>query len=104
MDGVTDTRPLAEGEDPLSAVEQELARYKAVHLDGLPRFVGGAVGTIGYDVMRCIERLPETASTDLDVPDLPSCFPTRWSSSTTPSTSSSCWRTPTTRAIPTPPT
>ena len=52
-----------------------MARYKAVHLDGLPRFVGGAVGTLGYDVVRYIERLPETASTDLDVPDLTFMLP-----------------------------
>jgi anthranilate synthase component 1 len=40
-----------------------------VQLEGLPRFVGGAVGYLSYDVVRYFERLPETATTDLDVPD-----------------------------------
>ncbi|MBN2469351.1 MAG: anthranilate synthase component I [Anaerolineae bacterium] len=69
------TRPLGEGEDPLHAVEAELRQYNAVRVDGLPRLVGGAVGYLGYDVVRYIERLPETASTDLDVPDLAFMFP-----------------------------
>lgn len=73
--GDTATRPLADGEDPLHAVEAELRQYNAVQVDGLPRFVGGAVGYLGYDVVRYIERLPTTATTDLDVPDLAFMFP-----------------------------
>ncbi len=73
--GQAASRPLGEGEDPLHAVEAELRQYQAVRVDGLPRFVGGAVGYLGYDVVRYIERLPETASTDLDVPDLAFMFP-----------------------------
>ncbi|MBZ0277393.1 MAG: anthranilate synthase component I, partial [Anaerolineae bacterium] len=69
LHGETISRPLAAGQDPLHAVKQEFARVKPVQIDGLPRFVGGAVGYIGYDVVRYFERLPETATTDLDVPD-----------------------------------
>jgi anthranilate synthase component 1 len=69
LHGETTTRQLASGQDPLHAIKQEFARVKPVHLDGLPRFVGGAVGYIGYDVVRYFERLPETATEDLDVPD-----------------------------------
>ncbi|MCB9452022.1 MAG: anthranilate synthase component I [Anaerolineaceae bacterium] len=69
LHGETTSRPLAAGQDPLHAVKQEFARVKPVQIEGLPRFVGGAVGYIGYDVVRYFERLPETATSDLDVPD-----------------------------------
>jgi anthranilate synthase component 1 len=35
----------------------------------LPRFAGGAVGYLGYDVVRFFEKLPDTAAPVLDVPD-----------------------------------
>ncbi|HUG93563.1 MAG TPA: anthranilate synthase component I, partial [Planctomycetaceae bacterium] len=44
--------------DPLAELEALLADYRAVHLPGLPRFCGGAVGYAGYDVVRYTERLP----------------------------------------------
>ncbi|QPC80766.1 anthranilate synthase component I [Phototrophicus methaneseepsis] len=68
-DGVINTRPLAEGEDPLHVIKDALAQYQAVVMDGLPRLVGGAVGYISYDVVRYFERLPKTATDELDVPD-----------------------------------
>ncbi len=67
--GVTTTRSLAPGEDPLHIIEQEFERVQPVKLDGLPRFVGGAVGYLSYDVVRYFERLPETATDDLNMPD-----------------------------------
>ena len=73
--GETARRPLSPGEDPLHAVEAELGRYRPVRLEGLPRFVGGAVGYLGYDVVRYVERLPATATIDLDVPDLAFMLP-----------------------------
>lgn len=63
------TRPLALGEDPLQAVKSEFARVKPVHLEGLPRFVGGAVGYLGYDAVRYFERLPNTAVDEMNVPE-----------------------------------
>jgi anthranilate synthase component 1 len=62
-------RLLAEGEDPLSALEELMSRYRFVPAPGLPRFSGGAVGYIGYDVVRFIERLPQLAEDDLGLPD-----------------------------------
>jgi anthranilate synthase component 1 len=70
VDGETTRRDLAPHEDPLNAVEAEFSRYKPVPLEGLPRFVGGAVGFLAYDVVRYFERLPQTATTELDVPDV----------------------------------
>jgi anthranilate synthase component 1 len=70
LHGVTTTRPLNEGEDPLHAVENEFGRVNPVRIEGLPRFVGGAVGCLAYDVVRYFEKLPSTAKRELDVPDV----------------------------------
>ncbi|MBZ0292802.1 MAG: anthranilate synthase component I [Anaerolineae bacterium] len=69
LHGKTVTRELQPGENPLLAVKQEFKRVKPVKIEGLPRFIGGAVGFVGYDVVRYFERLPETAEKELDVPD-----------------------------------
>ncbi len=67
--GVTSTRPLADGEDPLMAVKAEFGRVHPVVVDGLPRFIGGAVGFLSYDAVRSFERLPDTSTDELGVPD-----------------------------------
>jgi anthranilate synthase component I len=69
LNGTTTTRELDADEDPLEAVKREFAQYNPVEVEGLPRFVGGAVGYLSYDVVRHFEKLPETAHDDLDVPD-----------------------------------
>lgn len=73
--GVTTTRPLFDGEDPLDAVKAEFERVKPVPLPGLPRFVGGAVGFLSYDIVRYFERLPATATDELHVPDVAFMLP-----------------------------
>jgi anthranilate synthase component 1 len=40
-----------------------------VVLPGLPRFIGGAVGYVSYDVVRYFENLPATADKTVDVPE-----------------------------------
>ena len=67
--------PPADGEDPLEAVKTEFERVKPVSLPGLPRFVGGAVGFLSYDVVRYFERLPATATDELHVPDVAFMLP-----------------------------
>ncbi len=67
--GVAQRLELAPGEDPLDAIRRELQQVTCIRVDGLPRFIGGAVGYLGYDVVRFFERLPATAPRDLDVPD-----------------------------------
>jgi anthranilate synthase component 1 len=57
------------GRDPLDALRHFLQPYEAVPISGLPRFFGGAVGFLSYDVVRHIERLPNTARDELDLPD-----------------------------------
>lgn len=62
-------RELAAGEDILDVLKAELSRFRPAELPGLPRFNGGVVGCLGYDVVREFERLPETAARVLDAPD-----------------------------------
>ena len=38
--------------DPLAQVEQELSEYHVAPVEGLPRFHGGAVGFLSYEVAR----------------------------------------------------
>ena len=47
-----------EGVDPLVFVRNYLARYTPVEISGIPRFFGGAVGYLGYDMVRHFEHLP----------------------------------------------
>jgi len=44
---------------PLLELKKFLSPYKPVVVPGLPRFYGGAVGYLGYDMVRHIEGLPE---------------------------------------------
>ena len=41
--------------DPVAAVEAMLSQYRPVEVEGLPRFWGGAVGWVGYDIVRTFE-------------------------------------------------
>jgi len=47
----------------------EVKRYRAPELPNLPRFFGGAVGFLAYDIVRCFEKIPESAADDLGTPD-----------------------------------
>jgi anthranilate synthase component 1 len=62
-------RALGPNEDILGALEAELGRFRPAAVPGLPRFSGGAVGYLGYDVVRFFERLPATAESTLNIPD-----------------------------------
>jgi len=63
------SRTLAPGEDPLDVL-RSLMPDAPVPVEGLPPFVGGAVGTMAYDLVRFFERLPDANPDDLDFPDL----------------------------------
>jgi len=55
--------------NPLVGLKDILARYQPVDVEGLPRFSGGAVGFVSYDMVRSFEELPEDTMDDLQVPD-----------------------------------
>jgi anthranilate synthase component 1 len=54
---------------PVDHLAQTMRRHPAVEVPGLPRFTGGAVGYLGYDVVRSIEDLPHPPADDRDLPD-----------------------------------
>jgi anthranilate synthase component 1 len=63
---------IASGDDALVPLRDLLGRYEFVETPGLPRFCGGAVGFLGYDMVRQFERLPESTEDDLGLDDC--CF------------------------------
>jgi len=66
-DGTTET---SDSPDPLAKLRELVARHKAVHHGSLPRFAGGAVGYVGYDVVRHYEPLPRCPADDRGLPDM----------------------------------
>jgi len=56
--------------DPLEAIRATLQVLHTEALPGLPPLTGGLVGYLGYDVVRRLERLPEDAQDDLQLPEL----------------------------------
>lgn len=61
---------VSEVDDPIALLREIMAGYRAVAVSGLPRFSGGLVGYLGYDVVRFIEDLPDMGRQGLDVPDM----------------------------------
>jgi anthranilate synthase component 1 len=55
--------------DPLEALRGLLREFQPVAVPGLPRFQGGAVGFLAYDMVRHMERLPRSTRDDLALPD-----------------------------------
>ena len=53
--------------NPLSGLRDLLNRYKPVSISGLPRFYGGAVGFLGYEMVRYFEKLPPSPPDDLNL-------------------------------------
>ena len=68
--GAADAAAWIDSADPFTDLERLLAPYQAVHLPGLPRFVGGAVGYAAYDSVRYSEHLPDAPPDDRTLPDL----------------------------------
>lgn len=55
--------------DPLEKLQEILASFKVCDNDYLPRFFGGAVGFLGYDMVRFVEKLPEHNPPLAEFPD-----------------------------------
>jgi anthranilate synthase component 1 len=58
------------GKDPLDFVRDQMSRFKLVSDPALPRFAGGAVGYIGYDMVRFFERIPEVPKESSGFPEM----------------------------------
>jgi anthranilate synthase component 1 len=62
--------------DPLTFLRDKLADLHHVTPSGeWPRFIGGAVGMIGYDWVRHVERLPDPNPGEVGLPDLSFVLP-----------------------------
>lgn len=55
--------------DPLDEIKKLMRDFKAATPPGLPRFYGGMVGYIGYDMVRFFEDIPDKNPDDLGIPD-----------------------------------
>ncbi|MBN3038869.1 MAG: anthranilate synthase component I [Candidatus Omnitrophica bacterium] len=55
--------------DPLNEVKKIMRQYRFVPVEGLPRFCGGLVGFIGYDMVRFFEKIDDVNVDDLHFPD-----------------------------------
>ena len=64
------TRRSVEYRDPLEALQELIAPYRAATNSKLPRFTGGAVGYLSYDAIRRFEdRIPKAQKPGLGLPE-----------------------------------
>ena len=56
--------------DPIQAVHELLAPFAQESVAGLPPFQGGAIGVIGYEYGRRLERIPEARFNDTTLADV----------------------------------
>ena len=64
------SRRIASQGAPLDRLREIMELYRPVAVPGLPRFVGGAVGYLGYDVVSTFEELPSRRKDQLGIPGL----------------------------------
>ena len=55
--------------NPLDEIKKIMSGFKFVKIKGIPRFCGGLVGYLGYDIIRFIEKLPNDTKDSLRLPD-----------------------------------
>lgn len=60
---------IIETDNPIGVIKDEIASYTPVELKGLPRFFGGLVGYMGYDMVRFFEPIAECKKEGLGLPD-----------------------------------
>ncbi|MGH7254170.1 MAG: anthranilate synthase component I, partial [Nitrospirales bacterium] len=67
----SERRPLGQepGCTPLDRIREVMAAYQPVAVPGLPPFVGGAVGYLGYDVIRHVEDIAPRRKDALGMPE-----------------------------------
>ena len=55
--------------NPLERLRELMSAYRPVTVPDLPRFVGGAVGYLSYDIVRTFEELPGRQKEHISLPD-----------------------------------
>lgn len=69
QDGSTESIPTPA--DPLSLIEDEMATYRPVEIEGMPPFSGGAVGFVGHEFIHSVEpSVPKPVENPLAMPVL----------------------------------
>ena len=63
--------------DPLEVLDEIISRFQPDFPLLIPPFSGGAVGYFSYDLKNAIEKLPQTAHDDLQLPDIMLFWPRR---------------------------
>ncbi len=56
--------------DPLNVLKSEISKYRPATDNGLPVFYGGAVGYIGYEMVKFFERVPDREKPSLNAYDM----------------------------------
>ena len=76
--GVANTVEIIEGslspqvfetDNPMELIKKEISAYRPVEVKGLPRFFGGLVGYIGYDMVKFFEPVKQREKKGLGLPD-----------------------------------
>jgi anthranilate synthase component 1 len=70
----TKTRTSRVQSNPFDYLRQRVARYRPVRVPGLPPLVAGAIGYFGYDMVRLVERIPDTGRNDVGTDDAAMMF------------------------------
>ena len=60
--------PYPANSTPLEALRSIMSQYRPAVVEGLPRFYGGAVGYLAYDVAHQLDEIPEREKPRLDQP------------------------------------
>ena len=68
-DGISESITLEDGQDVLHILKNEMGKFNYIPDPNLPRFCGGAVGFMSYDVVRFFEDLPDNTNDDLNLDD-----------------------------------
>lgn len=55
-----------ESKQPLDELQKLLDKFRLAPFADLPRFAGGAVGYLGYDMIQFMERMPQAKQTEID--------------------------------------
>jgi anthranilate synthase component I len=58
------------GGNPLEAIAGLLKGFSAPEVPELPPLIAGGVGYLGYDVVRYLEKIPQTTVADVEVPEI----------------------------------
>lgn len=58
------------GMNPLEALRKSVAHLKSPKIEGLPTLTGGLVGYMGYDSVRRLEKIPDLAHKDIELPEI----------------------------------